>query len=33
VCGLQGAVDGCMEAFLQVEAAHAGTDWEEKAKS
>jgi hypothetical protein len=33
VCDLQGPEDGGMEAFLQVEAAHAGTIWEEKTKS
>jgi hypothetical protein len=33
VCDLQGAADGGMEAFLQVEAADAGTIWEEKIKS
>jgi hypothetical protein len=28
-----GAADGAMEAFLQVEAAHASTVWDEKVKS
>jgi hypothetical protein len=33
VCDLQGAAYGGMEAFLQVEAAQAGTVWEKKTKS